>query len=175
MRKEYGVALRELFTESFLDVCPFFVLVKKASISTGVPGERAFCWRVSETLHMWVIVVPHQKAEAFTIELGWSRKGRFPQLAMRPSLVPTSDAGPHDEYLCRLGDLSRGQDWWWSIEELPLNATQDEIMAYIIAQTKLLPPEVARARVTPHVQEAVGEFERFGLPFLRTHAQPGAS
>lgn len=173
MRKEYGNALREIFTEGFHRVCPFFALVKKPSILAVVPGERAYRWAFTERQHMWVVLVPDQKREAFTIELGWSRLGRFPQLTMRPSFARPKEAGSEDEYLCRLGELSRGQDWWWVIEELPLNFSQEQFMAYIMAQTKPISPETARSRVSPLVNEAVSEFERFGLPFLRANVQPG--
>jgi hypothetical protein len=175
MRKEYGVALRDLFTELLGSACPLFEWVKKPSILAGVPGERAYRWIVAENEHAWVVLVPHQKREAFTIELGWSRESRFPQLTMRPSLAHPKNAGPGDEYLCRLGELARGTDWWWTIEELPLFATQDQIMDYIVAQTKPISPETARSRVMPHVQEAIEEFQRFGLPFLRTHILSGGS
>jgi hypothetical protein len=173
MRKEYGAALRELFTELLDSACPSFEWVKKPSILAGVPGERAYRWTVTENEHAWVVLVPDQKREAFAIELGWSRKGRFPQLTMRPSYAHPKDAGLEDEYLCRLGELARGTDWWWMIEELPLCATQDQIMDYIIAQTKPISPEAARSRVIPHVQEAIEDFERFGLPFLRAHVPFG--
>jgi hypothetical protein len=169
MRKEYGVALRDLFTELLGSVCPLFEWVKKPSILAGVPGERAYRWIVAENDHAWVVLVPDQKREAFTIELGWSRKSRFPQLSMRPSLAHPKDVGSEDEYLCRLGELVRGTDWWWIIDKLPLFTTQDQIMDYIGTQTKPISPEVARLRVMPHVHEAIEEFQRFGLPFLRAH------
>jgi hypothetical protein len=172
MRKEYGAALREVFSETLTAVCPSFMLVKKPSMLACVPGERAYRWIATHSQHMWMVLVPDQQREAFTIELGWSRLGRFPQLTMRPSFVAPEDAAMEDEYLCRLGDLSRGKDWWWTIEELPLDATQDQFMAYILAQTLPLSPEVARSRIVPHVEEAMGEFERFGLPFLRANVQP---
>jgi hypothetical protein len=171
LRKEYGAALREVFTQIFTSACPFFALVKKHSALAGFQGERAYRCAVTDSRHLWAVLVPDQKREAFTIELGWSRMGRFPQLTMRPSLARPEEIGLQHEYLCRLGELSRGEDWWWAIEELPLCASQDQIMAYIIAQTIPISPEVARSRVIPHVKEAVKEFELFGLPFLRAHVQ----
>jgi hypothetical protein len=92
VRKEYGVALREVFSETLTAVCPYFALVKKPTMLAGVPGERAYRWIVTDSQHLWVVLVPDQQREAFTIELGWSRLGRFPQLTMRPSLVAPADA-----------------------------------------------------------------------------------
>ena len=94
---------------------------------------------------------------------------------MRPALTRPSDAKSDDEYLCRLGELSRGNDFGWLLEELRLDATQDEMMAYIVAQTQPLSTEVARSRVVPRVEEALRELVKHGLPFLRKHAQPGAA
>ncbi len=103
MRKEYGVALRDLFTVLLSRACPLFECVKKPRILAGFPGEHTYRWPVTANQHAWVVLVPDQKREAFTIELGWSRKGRFPQLTMRPSFAHPKDAGPEDEYLMPLG------------------------------------------------------------------------
>lgn len=172
MRKEYGAALREVFADRLARACPDFIPARKHSALTGFPGERAFCWRVSQALFQWVVLVPDQKREAFFVELGWSRKGRFPQLTMRPSGIRPEKAGPQEEYLCRLGELSRGSDFGWPIEELATDASQDEVLSYIVAQTKPIAAEVARDRVVPRVEEAIRELVEYGLPFLRKHA-PG--
>lgn len=169
MRKEYGLVLRETFSETLAVVCPSFAPVRKPAMLTPVPGERVWRRVVAADRHLWVAVVPDQNREAFTIELGWSRLGRFPQLSMRPSLAQPRDAGSPEEYLCRLGALSRGRDWWWVIEEPPLGAGKQALMAYLLAQTQPVAPAVARARVLPLVQEGVAEFVHHGLPFLRAN------
>jgi len=155
-------------------MCPDFTLVRKHLPLAGFPGERAYCWRVSETVFNWVVVVPDQKREGFFVEIGWSRKARFPQLTMRPSATRPSDAGWEEEYLCRLGELSRSNDFGWLVEGLCIDATQEEMMAYIVAHTQPISVEVARARVVPRVEEALHELVQYGLPFLRKHTQPGA-
>lgn len=171
MRKEYGAALRAAFAEAIGAAHPEFVHARKTNALAAYPGERAYAWRVSETLNCWVVLVPDQKREAFTIELGWSRKGRFPQLSMRPSGYRPHQAAAEEEYLCRLGELSRGTDWWWTIEDLPLDATEEQMTAYIVAQTKPIAPDEARARIEPLVREALAELARFGLPYLEANAQ----
>ncbi|WP_200382727.1 hypothetical protein [Thiococcus pfennigii] len=140
----------------------------------GVPGERAYCWRVSESVFAWVVLVPDQNREAFFVEIGWSRRARFPELTMRPSGARPSDAGSEEEYLCRLGELARGSDFGWSVEALAMGATQEEMMAYIVAQTRPLAPDVARRRVLPVVDEALRELVEYGLPFLREHVRADA-
>lgn len=145
MRKEYGTVLRELFTDGLAYACPEFNLVKAHSAAACFPGERAYCWRISESVFLWVVLIPDQKREAFFVELGWSRRGRFPQLTALPSGIRPSDPGLVNEkkYLCRLGELSRGDDVGWLVEELRLDATEEEIMAYVVAQTKPLSAEAA--------------------------------
>jgi hypothetical protein len=175
MRKEYQAALRELFADGLARACPQFTLVKKHSALAGFPGERAYCWRISESMFLWVVLIPDAKREAFFVELGWSKKGRFPQLSMRPSWARPPDAGSEEEYLCRLGELSRGNDFGWVVEEFRLGATKQEMMSYIAAQTQPISPEAARTRVLPRVEEALQELARHGLPFLLSrHAQPDA-
>lgn len=158
-----------------MHACPDFALVKKHAALASVPGEQAYCWRVSDRIFLWIVLIPDQKQEAFFIEIGWSRHARFPQLTMRPSLTHPSDAELEDEYLCRLGSLSRGNDFGWVVEELRLDATREQMMAYILAQTEPLSKEVDRARVVPHIEAALRELIEYGLPFLRKHAQPGAA
>jgi hypothetical protein len=94
---------------------------------------------------------------------------------MRPSGIRPDDAGSEEEYLRRLGELLRGNDFGWLVEELRVDATQEEMMAYIVAQTEPIAPEVARGMVVPRVEEALRELVQYGLPFLHKHAQPGAA
>jgi hypothetical protein len=175
MRKEYRAALLEAFSAGLAHACPDFTLVKRHSALTGIPGERAYCWRISDNVFLWVVLIPDQKREAFFVEFGWSRKARFPQLPMRPSGVRPSEAASEEEYFCRLGELSGGDDMGWLFEELRVDATQEEMMAYVFAQTQPLSAELARARVAPRVEEALREFVQHGLSFLRKHAQPGVA
>lgn len=174
MRKEYGSALRELFTEQLSHVCPDFALVKKYAALVRSPGEQAYCCQVSDRLFLWIVLITDQNREAFFIELGWSRHGRFPQLTMRPSFTLPRHAELEDEYLCRLGSLSGGKDFGWVVEELSLEATQEQMMAYILNQTKPLSKEVARSRVIPHIEDALRDLVDYGLPFLNKHSQPGS-
>ena len=169
MRKEYGAALRKVFIERLAQVCPDFIPARQHIAPARFPGERAYCCRVSDTVYHWVVLIPDQKREAFFVELGWSRSARFPQLTMRPSAARPGEAGSENEYLCRLGVLAGRNDFGFVVEELPLDATQDAMMAYILAQTQPLSPELAQARVAPRVEDALRELVQHGLPFLRMH------
>ncbi len=172
MRKEYGTAVRALFADALVAACPDFAPVKMVVALAAYPGERPFRWTISTTTHAWIVLVPDLKREGFTVEIGWSRLGRFPQLTARPSSARPHDAGPCAEYLGRLGEVAGGSDRWWILEDLPLDANAEQMMAHLIAMTTPIPPDVARARAAPLVGEAVAEIVRSGIPFLRTHLLP---
>lgn len=170
MRKAYAQALRELFAEGLASASPDFEFVRRHQPLAGIPGERAFRRTVSPDVVQWLIVVPDLKREAFFLEVGWSRRGRFPQLTMRPSFVRPADAGPEGEVLVRLRELAGENDFGWTIEEPPMGGNRDDMLAYMIAQTAPLEPEVARARVAPLVEEALAMWIELGRPFLERHA-----
>jgi hypothetical protein len=170
MRKEYASALREQFTHELSKMCPELMLAKKYSAAVRFPGERAYCSKVSESVLQWVVLVPDGKRDAFFIEVGWSKRGRFPQLTMRPSWVRPAECGSQEEYLCRLRELSAASDSVWIVEDLPLASNPQAWMDYLTAQSRPISDEVAATRVRPHVKAAPRELAEFGLPFLRRHA-----
>jgi hypothetical protein len=169
MRKAYAEALRALFSERLAAASPDFAYVRRHGPLVGLPGERAFLRAVSTDVAQWLVLVPDPKREAFFLEVGWSRRGRFPQLTMRPSFVRPADAGREEEVLIRLRELAGENDFGWTIEEPPMGATREDMLAYLIAQAEPLAPEVARARVAPHVEEALAMWIRVGRPFLERH------
>ncbi len=66
----------------------------------------------------FVVLVPERKhgEDAFTVELAWSRHGRFPELVRRPWIVRTDQlvrAGAFEEGSVRLGFLA-GHDVEWT-------------------------------------------------------------
>ncbi len=104
MRKEYGNELRKQFTKRITSSFPDFEEIKIKSLYS-IPGERVYRKVVSSALHLFITLVPqHSGDSTFTIELGWSKQGRFPELMMRPSLERPDEEGvfEFDEYLCRL-------------------------------------------------------------------------
>jgi hypothetical protein len=170
MRKAYAQALRELFDEGLAATSPDFAFVGRHQPLAGVPGERAFRRAISPDVVQWLVLVPDVKREAFFLEVGWSRRGRFPQLTMRPSFVRPADAGAEEEVLVRLREVAGEHDLGWVIEEPPMGGSHQDMLAYLVAQTAPLAPEVARARVAPVVAEALSMWAEVGRPFLERHA-----
>jgi len=109
--------------------------------------EKVFRWVPAEKLHCFIIYMPDRKGKnRFTFELGWSKKGRFPELNMRPSIKP---AGGIDkefslaEYIDRIGILNGNYDYWWEIERLEENHVESVI------------------------NNAVQYLKQFGIPYLK--------
>jgi len=169
MRKEYGKVLRQLFSAEMTNRLPRFLPVKVSSIHI-LPGERAFRWIPVEPIHFWVLLCPDQKGrEAFTVEIGWSKLGRFPELSMRPSFeAPSSrrDEFAMDEYVCRLGMLVSGRDYWWELEALEDLDSQEACMVYLQRKVNSVSPQEAIRVVRPHVEDAMEKLLLYGVPYL---------
>lgn len=78
------------------------------------PGEKAFYKKASESLYLFIIFVPDKKGDnSFTIEVGWSKKSRFPELEMRPCPFPDfSEAHEEEEFATRLTSIEGKPDLW---------------------------------------------------------------
>jgi hypothetical protein len=162
MRREYGLALRESFQRCLRERLPRFEAlgIKNNYVSAG---ERIFRWKMREPLHAWVVVVPHDKREAFTVELAWSRLARFPELSMRPCPDPSPT---HDECAVRLAELAGHGDRWWSLDDERRPGSLEEQLDLLRASLEPVAADVAAARVQRRVDEAVLLLESHGLPYL---------
>ncbi|MHC9541273.1 MAG: hypothetical protein AB9903_17350 [Vulcanimicrobiota bacterium] len=165
MRKEFGKALRALFSKAMKERLPLFREVKVTSIYCG-PGERAFCREVSPSLRLWIVLSPSPRDyDMFTILVGWSRRDRYPELSMIPSIrMPDEGHGEFDEaeYLTRLPSLWSHNDTWWVIRE-PL---QEVTIEALMKQLEPIPPEEAQRLVAPLVDDSLQALERNALPYF---------
>lgn len=161
MRKEYGKVLRQLVEHKMKESTFGWQLHREKSIYAA-PGERAFRKDVDRNLTLWCILVPNQKLESFTLEVGWSKLGRYPQLSVRPSPESHDRAGDREEYVVRLGELFQGEDYWWEIERFRIPTDVNDLMQSL----QLIPPEQAELRVLPKVEEALAALELHGEPYL---------
>lgn len=169
MRKELSKALKEAFTQAMAAELPRFRETPIKSMYLN-PGERVFAWPASGAASLFVILVPHPKGgDQFTIELGWSALGRFPELGVRPSMRPPKrgEEFQEAEYVCRLGEVARGSDQWWSLEKAPVPASSVAgALAALQEGIAPLPAAEARALVQPAVADAVAQLKRSGVPYL---------
>jgi hypothetical protein len=80
------------------------------------PGQIPF---YAQTDNLWLFVVLYispKSVDEFTVEFGWSRLRRYPEvLSVRcPCITPTHAEFDSDEYLNRLGVLW-DSDYWWLV------------------------------------------------------------
>ena len=165
MRKEYGKALRKIFAERMKQELPKFEEVKIKSIYLP-GGDRAYRWKASDMLHCWVVSSPSKKdRDEFTVLIGWSKKGRYPELSMVPCFdLPEPDRREfsNEEYLTRLPYLWTKEDKWWVIKEFYVPGSIEEL------QASLAPvPEIeAKEAVEPLVVDAIDRIKEYGIPYL---------
>jgi hypothetical protein len=165
MRKEYGKALRARFSLEMKSALPQFEEVKVKSVYFW-PGDRAFCWEASESLYCWIVLSPSNKDyEEFTVLIGWSKLGRFPELGMVPCAeLPSAgrEEFGNDEYLTRLPFLWGKEDRWWVVEELrmPLSVAELEASTQPISAAK------ANEMVAPAIEDAIEKLQERGVPYL---------
>ena len=170
MRKEYGKALQQIFTERMQANFP-------AWRATPAPkthywgGERAFVLDDSATAWLVVILAPNLKDhDAFDIELGWSLHGRVPELGMRPSAEDpnSADAATRDEYLCRLSHLVGDQRYHdgWVIDHRTLSTDPDEILSALTERQTKITAADAHAAVSPFVDDVMRMLDEYGVPYL---------
>jgi hypothetical protein len=174
MRKEYGKALRQLFTERLREELPEFDAVRITSRYL-FPGERAFRWVPQEPLHCWIILSPDGKGrEAFRVEIGWSLQARFPELSMRPSPIDPSDfeaAAAESECVIRVASLRQRIDAAWELPDPGLSALEagagtDDVLAGLRRSLEPIDAARAHADVSPLVDDAIAALRDDGMPFL---------
>jgi hypothetical protein len=176
MRKEYGKALRDLFDLEIKAWLPAFKPLQSKSMYL-FPGERVYYRIPREPIYCLIILVPSQKdADEFTIEIGWSKLGRFPESGTRPSLqLPTAARTEFEqaEYVCRLSDLWTREDVWWRVgatAKLDILNPKDQLEA-LMARVKPVSPEDAQAAVQGPVEDAIEKLRVHAIPYLDEFAR----
>lgn len=167
MRKEFGKVLRESFSRQMKSVAPEYTEVKVESQYIW-PGERAFRKTMDEQLSCWVVLSPNPKGyDEFTLMLGWSNFGRYPELSAIPSLLsPTPDHSEfaEKEYLIRLPELWSGKDWW-VIKKPVVTSSVLQLQASIAPVS----PKAAVDLVLPQVEAAISKLVDIGIPYLNNY------
>jgi len=160
MRSEYGRVLRRSI-ERGLERSPFGWQAQKVKSPHVFPGERVFSKLGADRL-LWCALVVHERFEKFTLEVGWSVHGRFPELRIRPSLQSPVESHHLPEYMVRVGQLIDGADRWWEVEAFVGASTLQDL----VESTQAVEPEVARAKVEPVAASALAALEAHAVPFL---------
>lgn len=173
MKKAYRNALRKRFTKALARAAPEWAPTTVRSIHVG-PGETLFR-RDVPGLALWIVLVPDAKGrDAFTVELGWSVHGRFPEVGMRPSAHPSAARTElaDDEGTVRLPGLWSNVDPWWTVWD-PLDATLADPMAAVARMAERPSAQEADAEIAPLVDGAVARLVELGPPYLEERAARG--
>ena len=167
MRKEFRRVLREQFRKGLLGCDNGFSEFKGKSAYL-LPGNSVFIKKPSGS-NIWlvVILIPDEKREAFTLEIGWSALSRFPELAARPSGHPTSDRHEfhHQEFIFRLHDLYDRRDSDWKIQP-DFDPFTGDFLQFVKDSMKPISPEEAAMLVIPKVDDAIARLKQYGFPYL---------
>jgi len=149
VRKEFAIRLRS--------VAPHFSEAKGEDIPQG---DRLFVWELTPTLRFYLLLQMHQHEDWFTVELGISRTGRWPAFALA-SVEPNVEALGDSRF--RLGRLwtPPQRDLWWELAPRPPSGASLE------AYANRPPVESLLSNVSPLVEDAVGRFGEYGIPWLR--------
>lgn len=115
----------------------------------------------------WIVLSPSLKDyDEFTVMVGWSKYGRYPETGVIPCVSPTPDHAEFSEtdYLIRLPQLWSGEDFW-VVKPFKAALTMDELQASIAPITR----QEAETLVLPQVEAAFGKLMDTGLPYLRKY------
>lgn len=134
-----------------------------------IRGDVAFAIPTSsKTTSGYIILVrDHHGRNRFTIEVGWSTKGRFPDLPMRPSGNPSVERVEFqkEEYTCRLSNIWSKRDYWWGKDD-----PADQRSAPLNCEKELKPDQndsvTVQSRAEKYVTDAVDRFNTHGMPYL---------
>lgn len=169
MRKEYGNVLRRVFTARLKEVAPHFQ-ARHVTSAYCWPGERAYAWHVTANVWCWIVLSPSQKDDdAFTILVGWSTRGRYPEQTILPFRKATSETTgefAQEEYLTRLPFLWGNEDTWWVVRPFTVASTTQDLHAWIAP----IAAAEAEQQVIPVVEDAMNRLVAVGLPYLTRFA-----
>lgn len=175
MKRELGKVLRKRFGEELRRRLPQF---REAKCDRSSGTYNLYEWIAAAGLHIYLVLQIHTRDDRFTIELSWSRHGRFPEHLglLYPRDLPVSrisrDRPKDGEFRFRLPYLYALKDVWWELNPTP---TLEQILEQQRALTEGggVPDASIQAgldRVDPCVQDAVDQILEHGLPFVMTES-----
>ena len=167
MRAEIGKLLRSEFELQMRAHAPEFKL-QKAAAPYYWPGERVFVRSPEAPTRQVLILSPHPTgSDSFTLEIGWSRLGRLPELTTRPSVLKSNEPPfERPEFVTRLGYLDEPR---WDFLSIGPPTTQVDPLALAEAFAKKREPldnDEIRREIKKHLEFVFDEFRRVGMPFL---------
>lgn len=173
MRKELARAVRAEFTAAMERRLPQFRPIKVVS-RYAWPGSRVFEWRYDASQRFFVELFFSVKgADAFAVEVGWSRLGRYPEVGVRPGFPSGGRELAKPEHWTRVSSLYAPIGGFWSLEEPDDAPGASGQSGGLLSQTPVALEE-ALTRVERRVDDAVDKLVRYAIPYLEQVARVGA-
>jgi len=166
MRSAIAKELRSHFDTKLRQTFPQFAKSRNKAIP---PGYSLYEWQAAPDFVCFLCLeIAPATDDDFTIEVAWSRKGRYPATVFNvgPNDKPKRRRKP-DEMRFRLSGLWTKEDVWW---ELAQKISAEDMADAVIAGRGfgLEPVEVVVDRIPQHVAEAMLVIKQYALPYFDT-------
>lgn len=165
MKAAYSKPLRKEFARRMKTALPQFKQISDKSCD----AECLYLWKVAPDLSFFVHLNIHDEwQEEFTLEIGWSSKGRFPIGAFRDSQKgrPSRDG----EMYFRLPNLWSDHDLWWHLV-MEIDALKVVILINKGGKWVEDSPDEVKARIPGLVQDAIYRLKEYGIPYFHEQAK----
>jgi len=175
MRKALANAVRMAFEQRLKDELLHFRRVN----GFALPDEcRVYEWKVTELFRLFLMLQLHRQEDSFTLEVGWSLHGRWPEDADLPDAPPEVSEKGATRF--RIGLLwTKKADIWWDLAPRPSAVPLEEALKnYDGFLEGLKRPDLSEglAKVDPTVKEAFERIREQALPYFeRITAAAGIS
>lgn len=165
MRAAIAKAVRKAFERRLKDELPQFRRVH----GLALPDEcRVYEWKVTELFRLYLMLQLHRQEDSFTIEIGWSLNGRWPEDAELPDVPP--DVGENRATRFRIGLLwSKNPDFWWDLAPRPSAVPLEEALKdYDAFLEGFRRPDLSEglAKVEPVLKDAFARLREHALPYF---------
>jgi hypothetical protein len=127
-------------------------------------------WKATEQFRLYLMLQLHRQEDSFTIEIGWSLKGRWPEAAVLPDTPP--EASESGEARFRVGLLWSGNpDFWWDLvprpSAVPLEEALKDYEAFVEGFKKRPDVSEGLGNVEPLVEDAFARLRQHALPYFK--------
>lgn len=175
MRARLRAAVEKCFERCLKSDLPGFERVDQVAL----PDEcELYERRVTSKFLLYVMLQYHDNEDSFTIEIGWTLNGFFPEHLPMPR--PPFEDAPTGDMLFRLGRLwEPTRDHWWHLApvayEVPLEEALKDYDRFL-HDSFLNRPSVKELlpRVKPLVRDAVSKLLEYGMPYFQKIADKNA-
>lgn len=171
MRAAVAKAVRGSFERRLKTELPQFRRLR----GNYLPADcRAFEWSVTDAFRLHLLLQLHRSEESFTLEVGWSRVGRWPEYVSPP--VNADAATVADEMRFRIGLLwSSNADYWWDLapraSTIPLEEALKDYQGFLDRFRDQAPLPEVLSKVEPMVNDAFRMIREYAIPYLERVAQ----